>query len=289
MRGLPASGKSTKAEELLAQGNTVRLNKDLLRTMLHFDKFNGRNESHTRDAARKLADWFLSQGINVIIDDTNLNEGTVQSWKDLAKAHNAKIEYGDMTSVTVEECVVRDLYRKKKVGSHVIIKMALERLEYLKGKKVVICDLDGTICDITHRLQYGKGETKDWNKFFSLISDDTPRRDVLDLVNKTCKENNAHLIFVSARPETYRSVTEDWITNNTAPLIHEYLSEHQTWELIMREANDKRPDTEVKAEIFDRYLKNLDIVKVFDDRPSVIRMWREKGLDVEDVGAGVEF
>jgi len=33
----------------------------------------------------------------------------------------------------------------------------------------------------------------------------------------------------------------------------------------------------------------MDIVKVYDDRPSVIRMWREKGLEVEDVGAGVEF
>lgn len=55
MRGLPASGKSTKAKELLSVGNTVRINKDLLRTMLHFDTFTGRNEGMTRDAARERA------------------------------------------------------------------------------------------------------------------------------------------------------------------------------------------------------------------------------------------
>jgi tRNA uridine 5-carbamoylmethylation protein Kti12 len=49
MKGLPACGKSTKAEEIIRNaGNTVRINKDLLRTMLHFDKFTHVNEEHTR-------------------------------------------------------------------------------------------------------------------------------------------------------------------------------------------------------------------------------------------------
>src|SRR4051812_38724625 len=77
MQGLPASGKSTKAKELLEHGNTVRLNKDLLRTMLHFDKFTGRNEGLTQDAALFLADNFLEKDINVIIDDTNFNPRTI--------------------------------------------------------------------------------------------------------------------------------------------------------------------------------------------------------------------
>ena len=32
-----------------------------------------------------------------------------------------------------------------------------------------------------------------------------------------------------------------------------------------------------------------NIFMVFDDRPSVIRMWRENGVKVVDVGDGVEF
>lgn len=55
MQGLPGSGKSTKAEEIVehdGKGNTVRLNRDLLRTMLHFDKWSGRNEGITKDVRR---------------------------------------------------------------------------------------------------------------------------------------------------------------------------------------------------------------------------------------------
>ena len=38
MRGQPASGKSTKAKEIFEKdGNAIRLNKDLLRKMLHFN------------------------------------------------------------------------------------------------------------------------------------------------------------------------------------------------------------------------------------------------------------
>ena len=32
-----------------------------------------------------------------------------------------------------------------------------------------------------------------------------------------------------------------------------------------------------------------DPVMAFDDRPSVVRMWREQGLVVADVGEGKEF
>jgi predicted kinase len=287
MRGLPASGKSTKAQELARlYGNTVRINKDLLRTMLHFDNFTGRNEGHTQDAARKLADWFLTNGVNVIIDDTNLNPNTVQSWKDLARIHDAKIEYQDMDT-SVEECIVRDENREKRVGGHVIKRMAWQYLDYMKGENVVICDLDGTLCDISHRLHFAKSEPKDWKSFFAGIPGDTVRQDVL---GKVCAElinygPKTQLIFVSARPDNYRSETMDWLFSN---LLMSGIGPRFAG-LIMRDSNDKRPDVEVKSDIYEKYLKKMNIIKVFDDRPSVIRMWREKGLEVEDVGSGVEF
>lgn len=285
MKGLPASGKSTKAEELTKVGNTVRLNKDLLRTMLHFDKFNGVNEGHTHDAARRLADWFLSNGVNVIIDDTNLNPGVVQSWKDLAKTHDAKIEYIECFDISVEECIKRDNGRRFKgerfVGKHVIQKMAMQYLDYMKGEKVVICDLDGTLCDCEHRRHFLQSDPKNWKGFFDALSDDTVREDVLSAVLKLEEEGNK-VIFVSARPENYREQTEVWLER----ILQGY---ELGTALIMRNAGDRRPDTEVKNEIYERYLKKMDIVKVFDDRPSVIAMWREKGLLVEDVGDGKDF
>ncbi len=284
MQGLPASGKSTKAQEFVAQGNTVRLNKDLLRTMLHFDKFTGINEGITRTVARTLAKELLAEGTSVVIDDTNLNAGTMQSWVDLAKEVGAKIQH-ERIDTPVEECLRRDALREKQVGSHVIVQMALQYRDYLKGEKVVICDLDGTLCDVKHRLHFVKnlpeGEKKNWKAFFEAIPHDTVRTEVLDKL-LALEEAGNKIIFVSARPDTYREQTEAWLERALKGYkLHSAL--------IMRDSRDKRDDTETKAEIYEKYLKNLTITKVFDDRPSVIRMWREKGLDVEDVGAGMEF
>ena len=58
----------------------------------------------------------------------------------------------------------------------------------------------------------------------------------------------------------------------------------------MRKSGDKRPDTDVKKEILDKYFKDkIKIFTVIDDRPSVIRMWKENKLDVIDVGDGIDF
>ena len=277
MRGLPGSGKSTKAKEIMERdGNTVRVNKDLLRTMLHFDRFTNNNEKVTREVSQIIAGELLTKGLNVIIDDTNLNPKTFNGWREIAEFNDAKVEVVGINTL-VEECIARDETRDKKVGRTVIYKMALQYLDYMKGENVVLCDLDGTLCDIEHRLKYGKGEEKNWDKFFSGISDDKLRYDVRTKVLDATIGNK--LILVSARPEKYRKVTEDWLYN--------YGIDYEV--LIMREDNDKRNDTEVKSDMYEKYFKNLNIIKIFDDRPRVIRMWREKGLEVEDVGNGIEF
>jgi predicted kinase len=282
MRGLPASGKSTKAKELVQKyGNTVRINKDLLRTMLHFDKFNFNNEDITCNVARTVAKTLLESGVGVIIDDTNLNPSTFQSWKDLGKDLGCKIEHHNMET-NFEDCVRRDSRREKRVGRHVILKQALQFKELWKGRKAIICDLDGTLADIKHRLPLVKGENKDWGAFFSLIEQDKLNNNLLDKIKKIEMETGAKIIFVSARPETYRENTLKWFEK-------EVVYDRDRVNLIMREENDKRPDTEVKADIYEKYLKQLDILAVFDDRPSVIRMWREKGLNVIDCGGGIEF
>lgn len=283
MRGLPASGKSTKAKELMTNGgNYVRLNKDLLRTMLHFDKFTHVNERNTWNAEVALAILYLTDGMSIIIDDTNLNPKTVERWKEVAKGLNAKIEYVDMDT-SVEDCIKRDAERQKAVGKHVIEKMALQYRSYLAGHKVVICDLDGTLCDISHRKHFvavPEGQKKDWKGFFEGIPSDTIRDEVKKEVVSSMVYDNAKIVFVSARPEDYRNITSEWLLRNLG---------FEDYTLIMRESGDSRPDTEVKSDIYEKYLKNLQIIKVFDDRPSVIRMWKEKGLNVQDCGDGKEF
>lgn len=284
MRGLPASGKSTRAKELQeTMGNAVRINKDLLRKMLHFDRFTGRNEGLTRNASRTLAMHFLTNGTNVIIDDTNLNPGTLQSWKDLAKYLDEKVEVLNLDT-PVEECVSRDEGRTDSVGADVIRQMAMQFGLYpVPEKGFVVCDIDGTIADIEHRKSFIAGPTKDWKGFFNAMRGDTIRPTTAQMLVDWKLKGNP-LIFVSARPDTYREETTNWLRKH---LANQYGVFWVT--LIMRKEGDKRPDTEVKQDIFDRYLKNLPIAMVIDDRPSVIRMWKANGLEVTDVGAGVEF
>lgn len=297
-KGLPGSGKSYEAEQLMKKsGNYVRVNKDLLRTMLHFDKFNHHNEDKTQDASKSLVKMFLNGGTSVIVDDTNLNPKVVNAYKAIAKECNATFDWLDMTHVPVEVCIERDNIREKKVGKTVIQKMALQYLDMWKDHKVIVSDMDGTLADCEHRREFSHGEKKDWNKFFELAPQDTLRFDVSEDIHiartvyedeiRTNKVNGIKyrvghtlpLIIVSARPERCRKDTEEWLDN--------YNISYDM--LIMRQDNDSRDDTLVKAEIFDRYLSKLNIIAWFDDRPKVIRTIRGKGVNVIDVGNGVEF
>ena len=284
-RGLPASGKSTLSQgRILADGNTIRINKDLLRQMLHFKKFTGVNESLTRDAARELAKLFLGKKLNVIIDDTNLNEGTMQSWKDLGKELGATIEIMDLTDVSVEDCINRDLGREESVGAVVIKNMAIKAGIKKFGKdEVVLVDIDGTIADITHRLHFvkpGKGNKKDWTGFFESMGEDLVRDEVRKAVMGLFNSGKT-IIFMSGRPEKYRELTQRWLAKN-------FLNIYYT--IIMRRTTDKRPDDETKRDLFNEYFPDKSVVyAIFDDRPRVLRVWKELGLNVIDVGGGVEF
>jgi predicted kinase len=283
MRGLPASGKSSKAKEIIKGGGEFyRVNRDLLREMLHHNIWTGKREGVTVDAAQMLVANLLQQDKNVIVDDTNLGDKHIEMWKMMAQQFGAKFEIIDMMKETdVTECITRDAARtdKNPVGKAVIMNMAVQ-YDHLNLDKIVVCDIDGTVADCKHRLHHLQGEKKDWKGFFSEMDKDTPRKDVYKNALNDAKAHDAQLLFVSARPEDYREVTEQWLRDNG---MDSYTH------LIMRRKGDKRPDTEVKFDIYKQYLKQYDIIKVIDDRPAVIEMWREQGLEVEDVGEGKDF
>lgn len=281
LRGLPACGKSTRAQEMITRsGNTVRLNKDLMRTMLHFDRWTGRNESLTGLAMHALAKALLGH-VNVIVDDTNLNPKVLDGWKRLAVERGAKSEVVDMTDVPQEVCIERDRNREKSVGYTVIRNMALRYgLHRFQQAEVVICDIDGTIADIAHRLHHVKEtEKKDWKAFYAGIMLDRVRHEVQARLQEHILGGRT-VVFVSGRPDRYKTDTLDWLSWTKIP--------HFT--VLMRRSDDHRPDEEVKHEIVLQHFPDLSVIhSVLDDRPRVIRMWLELGLTVEDVGAGVEF
>ncbi len=277
LQGLQGSGKSTKASELVKQGNTIRINRDLIREMLHFNRWNGINEGLTKDSARILAKMFLSKNIRTVIDDTNLFSGTIESWKQLAKEVEATVEIIKIDT-PFEECIRRDSLREKSVGKSVIVGMAMQNELYpapIKG--YVLCDIDGTIANIDHRLNFVSGEKKDWKLFFGSMGDDLGRYDIIGNVNDLFNLGY-EIFFVSGRPDNYRKQTEKWLSTR---IPFEYKA------LFMRMAGNHEEDYVIKKRIFETYFKNPDLVKyVLDDRPQVINLcWipllgKEKVIDV---------
>ena len=140
----------------------------------------------------------------------------------------------------------------------------------IKSKpKAIVCDLDGTLCNIDHRLQFVKGEgKKDWKAFFDGISGDS--------VNVWCKEilkafdlKDYEIVLCSGRPDNYRASTSYWLHENEIP----YDS------LYMRERNDFRRDDIVKEILYLFEIKPYyDVLFVVDDRMQVVEKWRELGL-----------
>jgi predicted kinase len=266
-----------------ASGNTVRLNKDLMREMLHLNKRSPKNEDITHRSVRALAKTLLLS-VNVVIDDTNLNPGVMQGWKDLAKECGVPCEVVDMTDVPIETCVERDNVRKfmrqRYVGYTVVKNMALRSgLKTFNPGEVVLCDIDGTIANIDHRLHFVKGEKKDWGTFFRNMIFDTAIQDVRQMLVGHQTDGKT-IIFMSGRPDSYVRETTDWLASYSLP--------HYT--VIMRSASDHRPDEVVKPEMLKKHFPDLSVIHcVYDDRPRVLRVWQELGLNVVDVGHGVEF
>lgn len=133
-------------------------------------------------------------------------------------------------------------------------------------KDCVIFDLDGTLANIDHRLHYIRQEPPDWNAFFEACDRDTVIEPVKRLFHELGRERIA---IVSGRSSSVRQKTQKWLRDND--LIPDLL--------LMRAEGDYRPDYVVKSEFLDQILASgYHPWLVIDDRPSVVKMWRERGL-----------
>lgn len=133
--------------------------------------------------------------------------------------------------------------------------------------KAVICDIDGTLA-----LSNGRGPFE-WDR----VGEDLPNEPVIEMVTALVCEGYA-VILVSGRSNQCRDQTREWL-NEHVPF---------TWDcpLYMRPDGDYRPDTELKRDIYGRYVAGLDVLCVFDDRDQVVKMWRELGLTCLQVADG---
>lgn len=274
LKGLPAAGKSTFARNMVDNSrDTVRLNKDDLRKMLG-GTFTKEKESQVIKIRDMSILSLIEGGYNVIVDDCNLNPKHEVDIRNLV-GDKADIEIVSFLDVPLEECLKRDRIRPERVSESVIMDMYRKFIKPIPVLEhdpellsCIIVDMDGTLAL--------KGDRDIYD--FSKVDIDVLNLPVCEAVNGFKRLSGCKIIIVSGRDDVCKDATWKWV-GDVARLDVE--------NVLMRETGDKRPDYIVKQEIYDTHIKDkFNVLAVFDDRDSVVRMWRDNGLTVFQVAEG---
>lgn len=282
LQGIPASGKSTWAKSFCKNNkNYVRVNRDDLRNM-RGEYWIPEQEGLITNFERCCIVSALQSGYNLVLDSTNLNQKTLKSLETLINMSkkdaetNIEIEY-KIFKIPLEEAIRRDKLRENGVGEKVIrdfyskYKDLVEwnLVEYTNKNlpKAIICDIDGTVAQMGDRSPYD----------YDRVDEDKPKTVIISLIKEL--SNSFKIIFLSGREDSCREKTLNW------------LEKHFGWEkdnitLLMRKSKDHRKDNIVKRELYQIISSSYDVHSVFDDRDSVVKMWRDLGLTCLQVDYG---
>lgn len=157
---------------------------------------------------------------------------------------------------------------------------------------IFLFDLDGTACDPSHRLHFleNKEDPERWDKFYPACIDDAPHPEVLELIYQlACPREGGGLgceiWFVSGRRGSTRNLTEEWFEKHMS-LRWAVIKDNV--QFFMRRDRDLRPDTVIKEGILNSFKPEdrARILGVFEDRDSVVEMWRRNGLRCYQVASG---
>lgn len=139
-------------------------------------------------------------------------------------------------------------------------------------KSWIIIDLDGTLCDINHRVHLA--QAKQWDEFNSLCTEDKVVPAIQELIWGMEGSHNKTLI-VTGRDEKFRLQTEQWLVeNDVAPDT-----------LLMRPTGTFASDHELKLLMIERFFGSKEAVLAnvhfaVDDREGVVQAMRDYGLVV---------
>lgn len=269
--GISCSGKTTLANQLVKEG-WVDVNRDWIRFNVVCPgsdwsnyKFTKKRERYVTSEQEDMLQDAAQKGLNVIISDTNLNPNTREKWDNLCKELGYEVEIVPLP-VSLTEAWKRDAYRANGVGQDVIYNQWKKWLEFSGRKRytpnpdlpsAVIVDVDNTLAKMSNRSPY------EWHR----VGEDDLDEVVADIVQGLSSSHS--IIVVSGRDGVCYGETEDWLKRHGIPFDI----------LLMRECNDSRKDTVIKEEIFwESIADNWNVKAVIDDRPQVLRMWRDVGI-----------
>lgn len=274
--GVSGSGKSTHASELIKQ-HWVEINRDWWRFKLFTNgvqdwslyKFTKERENTVTEQCHIAFHMAVHLGLNVVVSNTNLNQKDHDYWKSKAEevGYDFEVKYFD---ITLTEAMKRDKKRGAlSVGEDVLFQQWQKWLKITNARKyipnefkpkAIILDIDGTIALTNGRSHFDYSDE---------VLTDRPRMDVIELVDSYANTLGAEIICVSGREDKCRDATQQWLDIHCV----------ENTELYMRKIGDNRCDTVVKEEIFWEQLEPyFNIVAAFDDRPRIIRKWKDIGV-----------
>lgn len=133
--------------------------------------------------------------------------------------------------------------------------------------EAIIFDIDGTLCDVSSIRMCVEGPNADFDEFHRRSVDCLPIQWVKEAAIEAAR-GGFQVIQVTARQEKYRALTGFWLA------MHKIPSEA----LYMRTNGDFRPDYEVKCDILSQIKDKYNIVKAYDDNPTIVEMWSENNI-----------
>jgi FMN phosphatase YigB (HAD superfamily) len=139
----------------------------------------------------------------------------------------------------------------------------------------IIFDIDGTLFDISHRIQFALTEPRNWKKFYEEMKSDKPIREMCDLLISTARDKSNRVIFCTGRDEEHRDATLKQIRG----IIPNEVLSCKEINLYMRLRKDFRKDYEVKFDLYHHMIADGFTPKlVFEDKVTVVQMWNSIGV-----------
>jgi FMN phosphatase YigB (HAD superfamily) len=143
--------------------------------------------------------------------------------------------------------------------------------------KVIVFDLDGTICNVDHRRHWVASKPKNWAAWDAGLPNDTPNEDIIWMLNSFLDSGDIRIILCSGRDSRLREATEAWLTKHNV-----YYDS-----LYMRATGDNRKDSIVKVELLHDIQRDWAWPWLWvDDRDQVVKAIREQGVRVLQVAPG---
>ena len=146
-------------------------------------------------------------------------------------------------------------------------------------KNWIVVDLDGTLCDCSHRVHWA--QAKQWDEFHAGIPEDEACGAVVAFLQMIPEKYS--VMLCTGRDEKNRKATEEWLGAKRLG--------HLIDVLLMRPDNDRSPDHELKLRLVHEYFGSKEdaldsVLLVLDDRDKVVEAWRDAGFKCWQVQQG---